>query len=158
MKKKFTLFFVSFLILHFQSCTWDTALKNRRHFNTQNNECTGVHAEPSATCMHIAWLTACTYNTVHIRYTCTYPAPKQGDLRVGGRHLAMSLSYINWKPLWNSYFNWIYALESHCLFTLTTDQQSNQSCILVEVFVYLQLTQTSPSWHWLESLILVSVL
>ena len=63
----------------------------------------------TATCTHIAWLTLCMFNIRSIVLLnptpelgtgillTTHPAPKQGsdtrvsDLRVGGRHLAMSL-------------------------------------------------------------------
>ena len=46
------------------------------------------------------------------------------DKGLGGRHLAMSPYTINWKPLW---LPWVlkldYALESHCLFTLSLHWQ-----------------------------------
>ena len=103
----------------------------------------------TATCMHIiAWLTLYMFNIRsimnYIPYTWTgywyttyptYPAPKQAsdtrvsDLRIGGRHLAMSLYKLK------AILQLDYALESLCLFTLSLHwqltskaQNGNQSC------------------------------
>ena len=95
---------------------------------------TATRMHDLCTCRSIASISQCVclFNTELDTYT-TYPAPEVLQFLGGGTCLC---HYINWRPLWLLKLN--YALESHCLFTLSLHlqltskaQNGNHSCTLL---------------------------